>query len=665
MASRFSTRAQRPTDNPFLPLPRDRELDVTPFSERVKREHERGIYAELANRVTSEIDDNWLRLQCSRWLMPQLGDTNSEARSREARALARSIDADRKTMPPPALNFCVTDGSRPLFVKAVNDAVSSANWSELALLLMQVQLWAETLHRRNAPRPWWERAATALNSIDLPPEVVDLEPAARSEPPEEERIRLLKFVSKLLKEGEACHVRVPRKHSHEGADYPFWTWNPVTRCGEGLLTVEHPEGFAFVPGVGMVNLEDEGVLKYSFQLLQDKREAPGCLLVRAVNEDAPSGYVEPSEAALVKLEVDAEPPASKRVLTEEEPQSEKKKGKRTKVEEPSAEARVADQAVAKAVKAAEKAEAKKAKEAEKAAAKADAAAAMAKAKEAKKMDSKAKDWFEEQHLKPTTLDEVANQDYNKGGRYKEVAVYSRGYDAVARHGSDGHGEWRGTGALLIGRPRRHSLPDGNKPFRAEGQIDSDDLNANISVRYGKYGDRKNKTAWLRTERAHGGYIFQNQSQIFPSEDEFTPIDVIIEKVKKAGLVIRVDDGHYSTKEGDIVLTEADNDWGGTTAMLFTRNESDYEGESEVEGLPADSLERLRNARRRDSDREDSHEEDSEEEEEADESDEDDNIIEGEDFSQYTYRDSATGRRLTPREGKAQFFGVLTNDPTIA
>ena len=103
----------------------------------------------------------------------------------------------------------------------------------------------------------------------------------------------------------------------------------------------------------------------------------------------------------------------------------------------------------------------------------------------------------------------------------------------------------------------------------------------------------------------------------------------------------------------------------STAMLFTRNESDYiyEGESEDERsfrwIPGKSYDEhgggiamKRTAMRRIATmRRIANEEGDEESDEEEAWEEDDNIIDGEDWSQYTYRDAATGRRLTPQGGK--------------
>ena len=384
---RYSTRSERPTHNPFLLLPRDQPLVVEPFAERVKREYETADWVEPFAKHVNGVDEEWLHRKCAQWLEPQADNATIDSSSREARALGECLDIDKKSRPPPALNFCLTDGSATFFVNAVNEAIRLKTWSELALLLMQLEMWAETLHRRNPLKPWWERAASARSDADLPPEMVDLEPAAPSESAEAERTRLLKYVIKLLKESEPCEVRVPRVHHHEGKDYSFWTWNRVMRCSEGLLLVEHPKGYAYVPGIGMIDLEDEGERKHSFGLLQSKRESPGCLLVRSHDLGAPSSSAEPT-SSVVRMEVAAPASNGKRVRQEEP--SGRKKSKQPETAEATTEAGAAEKVAAE--KSVATAKAKKATSEETAAAKAPKAAEKMASKEAKaKADNEAKE----------------------------------------------------------------------------------------------------------------------------------------------------------------------------------------------------------------------------------------------------------------------------------
>ena len=168
-----STRSQQPWHNPFLALPHG-FLVIKAFEERVKREYEFGIYLALASRVNASLTDEWLRQQVTRWLKPVANSAcSSDDVSREARRLAD----DKKMLPPLALGYCTVDGSAALLINAINEAIRSANWSSLALLLIQLETWSETIHLSNRERPWWEleaSAKTAQGSGELVAEMINV-----------------------------------------------------------------------------------------------------------------------------------------------------------------------------------------------------------------------------------------------------------------------------------------------------------------------------------------------------------------------------------------------------------------------------------------------------------------------------------------------------------
>ena len=82
-------------------------------------------------------------------------------------------------------------------------------------------------------------------------------------------------------------MHVQREHKHQGRTYRFWTWNRVKRVVDGVLHIELAASYAEVTGVGMVELEDEGLVKQSVRTLMQRREAPGCEIVRAVADRGP------------------------------------------------------------------------------------------------------------------------------------------------------------------------------------------------------------------------------------------------------------------------------------------------------------------------------------------------------------------------------------------
>ena len=234
---------------------------VQQATKRVKRETELGRYASLQSRA-GEITEAWLRAMATRWLQKRAIDKPGEDASREARGLGDG----QRSLPPLGLTVCTVDGSRPLLVNAVNKAISESSWHELGVLLQQMELWQSVLHQPGAERPWWELEAASVAAKGQPPEVIHLD----VEPDSPDAV--YKRIGQLIKAGGGCEVHVPRTHQHDGKDYQFWTWNPVKRCADGQISIELHKSSTDVPGVGMVELEDEGVVKRGVPWLMKNRD---------------------------------------------------------------------------------------------------------------------------------------------------------------------------------------------------------------------------------------------------------------------------------------------------------------------------------------------------------------------------------------------------------
>lgn len=138
--------------NPFAPLPREIVLCDPQAGSRIKREHELGAYAEL--RSTNSTSVEGLRAAALKWLTPRDGEV-AEGRSLPARAILTAR----------------APGAATLLVSAVNDAIRAGDWHELALILRQVELWHDTLHRADAELPWWELAPRSHADVVVREEV--------------------------------------------------------------------------------------------------------------------------------------------------------------------------------------------------------------------------------------------------------------------------------------------------------------------------------------------------------------------------------------------------------------------------------------------------------------------------------------------------------------
>ena len=257
----------------FSALPPVSDINIpsaTAAGKRVKREHELGIYADLIRRADT-ITAEWLHTMSKRWLQRRATDEPGADASREARSLGHGS----RDLPPLAFSVCIVQGSQPRLVNAVNKVIHAKAWLELGLLLQQMELWHSVMHRAGAERPWWELEAAAQNAKGQPAELVHID--VETETP----ATLYKRVAQLVRdEASGCDVHMPRTHEHEGTEYKLWTWNRVKRCAEGLISVELPGVIVEVPGVGMVELEEDGVVKRSMRWIQDHRDPMGGPLIR-------------------------------------------------------------------------------------------------------------------------------------------------------------------------------------------------------------------------------------------------------------------------------------------------------------------------------------------------------------------------------------------------
>ena len=125
--------------NPFAALPRD--IVLCDLEAGFKREHELGVYAELRSSMQSTSVEE-LSAGALKWLSPRDGEV-----------------AGGRSLPPRALQTARATGAAAVIVLAVNEAIRDGDWHELALILKQVELCHDSLHRAKAELPWWELAS--------------------------------------------------------------------------------------------------------------------------------------------------------------------------------------------------------------------------------------------------------------------------------------------------------------------------------------------------------------------------------------------------------------------------------------------------------------------------------------------------------------------------
>ena len=136
----------------------------------VKRENELGVYLELRReRGGNGIRVGELRNAVVKWLRPRSVVLHDEPSSTELRGLGGRSVSD---LPPHAVNYSMTDGSKKLFVDAVNSSIRSSDWHELWVLLGQAETWTARMHNPSAERPWWMLCHDSVT--DWPSELVDI-----------------------------------------------------------------------------------------------------------------------------------------------------------------------------------------------------------------------------------------------------------------------------------------------------------------------------------------------------------------------------------------------------------------------------------------------------------------------------------------------------------
>ena len=136
----------------------------------LKREKELGVYLELRReRGGNDIRVGELRDAFVKWLRPRSVVLHDEPSSTELRGLGGRTVSD---LPPAAVNYTMTDGSKKLFVDAVNESIRSSDWHELWVLLGQAEAWTARMHNPSAERPWWMLCHDSVT--DWPSELVDI-----------------------------------------------------------------------------------------------------------------------------------------------------------------------------------------------------------------------------------------------------------------------------------------------------------------------------------------------------------------------------------------------------------------------------------------------------------------------------------------------------------
>ena len=140
--------------NPFAALPRD--IVLCDLQAGFKREHELGVYAELRNSMQSTSVEE-LRAAALNWLSPRDGEV-----------------AGGRSLPPRALQTARATGAGAVIVLAVNEAIRDGDWHELALILKQVELCHNSLHRAKTELPWWELASRTRSAPAEVHEYLDL-----------------------------------------------------------------------------------------------------------------------------------------------------------------------------------------------------------------------------------------------------------------------------------------------------------------------------------------------------------------------------------------------------------------------------------------------------------------------------------------------------------
>ena len=136
----------------------------------LKREKELGVYLELRReRGGNDIRVGELRDAFVKWLRPRSFVLHDEPSSTELRGLGGRTVSD---LPPAAVNYSMTDGSKKLFVDAVNESIRSSDWHELWVLLGQAEAWTARMHNPSAERPWWMLCHDSVT--DWPSELVDI-----------------------------------------------------------------------------------------------------------------------------------------------------------------------------------------------------------------------------------------------------------------------------------------------------------------------------------------------------------------------------------------------------------------------------------------------------------------------------------------------------------
>jgi hypothetical protein len=296
-----------------LPGPSVMRGKLAPVDASAKREYERGRYLEVRQqRNQDEVRLEEVRRVAEELLMPRTISTERDVRGGRSRKTGETVVAA-----PYLQGTEKAPGSAEVLTEALQQAVANREWRELWILLGQIELWLTICFDELAAQPWWmlsvvvtaEHGTSVVNlagGVDLaaprraaPPTrgsravaVADLQDTAEAQ---------LMRAKQLLKSGPGCEVHIQREHEHQGRAYRFWTWNRVKRVVDGVLSVELPAGYAEVPGVGMVELGDEGVTKQSVRTLMQRREVPGCEIIRALadhqHEEAPVQVKQEADAA--------------------------------------------------------------------------------------------------------------------------------------------------------------------------------------------------------------------------------------------------------------------------------------------------------------------------------------------------------------------------------